>query len=1213
MRSATALCLLLVLAAPVARTQGTFEFLPIPSGFVDCFAHDVSASGDVITGICSRQDGQPEVFRWTQPTGTVPLGVPAGFLYCQGGYVSADGEVVAGYCYRAEGGDRRDRAFRWTQATGIVLLPVLAGYENGRCIAHNLSANGAVVVGSCEDEDEGLEARGFRWEGGVVVDLGDGPVAPLTATDLSGDGQVLVGSAVVTPGQGLEAYRKAGGVLMGLGDLPGGDDFSVASAVSPDGGVVVGWSASAASGSLNEAFRWTQATGMVALGDLPGGLFLSEAHSVSADGRLVAGWSESAGSPSAGFEAFLWTAERGMRRLYDALGEGLPQHPVPDGWRLVIAWVSADGQVVAGWARDLANPTREVAFRAVLAAPAEDIIVNETGDGADYDPGNGRCDADVTQAGEQCSLRAAIMEANGRGGGTITFDIPGGGIPRITIGETPLPAFTAPITIDGSTQPGGWVELSGPGLVPDELFVPGIEIGPGGGGSVVRGLVINGFRGSGVVLQAGANGCTIAGNRIGTDAAGTQARGNGTWNAQAAVQGAGVRVYSDFNLIAGNVLAGNFVFDSDVTYDAGAEVLLFEGAEGNRLEGNRIGVGAGGQVIVRSGTLIGDHPVVGVQVVGANATVVGLESGTGSPEACTGPCNLIAGHMIEVRIGAHPTLSVPAGMDNTVAGNYIGVDAAGNPQSPYGRQVGVQVTTLEEARVTVADNFVKAGHDGVSVEGHDHRILRNRVEGNAGEPSPEGSLNAAIELHGANHRVEGNAVRSLTAIGVLVFEGSGHVVTGNEITANPLGGVVLQRDPVSPPRAEITQNRTYGNRIGIDLNYDRVTRNDGGDTDSGPNDLLNYPELRAVAREGTNVRVEGLLLMPAFGEQVYRVEAFSSPQCSRTATRGAWRYGEGEHYLGASEVTTSFGNAAFAFTMPALPEGDQVVTLTATGLESHVTSEFSRCLPVVGAEQTARAEIGTDQTGLVLDGHGVAVTVTEPAGGAALHGGEEGTLFVTRYESRPDTSVYADASATSHSGSQVEPSAIAARYWYLADVGLTPDGGHEGSALRYGLCLDPAEVVVPERLGEVVLVQRNDSTGGLWMPLATTRAPHGSGEYLCAEGLAHFGEFSLGGDPSAFTDGGGPGGLPEAFALGAPYPNPAVGAMTVPYDVAEAGEVRLSVYDLLGREVARLVDGETDAGRYEAVLSAGGLASGVYVVHLTAGRFAGTRKVTLIR
>ncbi|HYE95514.1 MAG TPA: T9SS type A sorting domain-containing protein, partial [Rubricoccaceae bacterium] len=230
-----------------------------------------------------------------------------------------------------------------------------------------------------------------------------------------------------------------------------------------------------------------------------------------------------------------------------------------------------------------------------------------------------------------------------------------------------------------------------------------------------------------------------------------------------------------------------------------------------------------------------------------------------------------------------------------------------------------------------------------------------------------------------------------------------------------------------------------------------------------------------------------------------------------------------------------------------------------------------------------------------------------------LHGGDGGTLFVTRYESRPDTSVYADDSATSHSGSQVEPSAIAARYWYLADVGLTEGGGHEGSALRYALCLDPDSVVVPERLDDVVLVQRNDSTAGLWMPLDTERAPHGSGEYLCAEGLALFGEFSVGGAPSAFPDGGGPGGLPEEFALGAPYPNPASGAVTVPYDVAEAGAVRLSVYDLLGREVARLVDGEADAGRYEAVLEAGGLASGVYVVHLTAGRFADTRKVTLLR
>ena len=72
--------------------------------------------------------------------------------------------------------------------------------------------------------------------------------------------------------------------FMPLGDLPGGTVSSQAFAVSADGLVVVGTSSSA---SGVEAFRWTQAGGIVGLGDLPGGIFNSEATSVSADGSVV--------------------------------------------------------------------------------------------------------------------------------------------------------------------------------------------------------------------------------------------------------------------------------------------------------------------------------------------------------------------------------------------------------------------------------------------------------------------------------------------------------------------------------------------------------------------------------------------------------------------------------------------------------------------------------------------------------------------------------------------------------------------------------------------------------------------------------------------------------------------------------------------------------------------------------------------------------------
>jgi len=133
----------------------------------------------------------------------------------------------------------------------------------------------------------------------------------------------------------------------GLGDLPGGDFFSVAMAISADGRVVVGY---AKSTSGIEAFRWTATNGMVGLGDLSGGTFSSFAHAVSADGSVVVG----DGRSSSGTEAFRWTAATGMVGLGD----------LPGGGFLSSAFgVSADGQVVVGSGTSTLSGTRDEAFR----------------------------------------------------------------------------------------------------------------------------------------------------------------------------------------------------------------------------------------------------------------------------------------------------------------------------------------------------------------------------------------------------------------------------------------------------------------------------------------------------------------------------------------------------------------------------------------------------------------------------------------------------------------------------------------------------------------------------------------------------------------------------------------------------------------------------------------------------------------------------------
>ncbi len=89
--------------------------------------------------------------------------------------------------------------------------------------------------------------------------------------------------------------------------------------------------------------------------------------------------------------------------------------------------------------------------------------------------------------------------------------------------------------------------------------------------------------------------------------------------------------------------------------------------------------------------------------------------------------------------------------------------------------------------------------------------------------------------------------------------------------------------------------------------------------------------------------------------------------------------------------------------------------------------------------------------------------------------------------------------------------------------------------------------------------------------------------------------------------------VPEAYALEGAAPNPFTSTTAIRYALPEAASVRLSVYDLLGREVAVLVDERIEAGRHQAIFDASGLAAGVYVYRIQAGAFAAARRVTVLR
>ncbi len=89
--------------------------------------------------------------------------------------------------------------------------------------------------------------------------------------------------------------------------------------------------------------------------------------------------------------------------------------------------------------------------------------------------------------------------------------------------------------------------------------------------------------------------------------------------------------------------------------------------------------------------------------------------------------------------------------------------------------------------------------------------------------------------------------------------------------------------------------------------------------------------------------------------------------------------------------------------------------------------------------------------------------------------------------------------------------------------------------------------------------------------------------------------------------------LPKTFALHQNYPNPFNPTTVINYELPKATYVRLTVYDMLGREVATLVNETQDAGYKSVEFSASNLPSGIYVYRLTAGTFVEVKKMLMIK
>ncbi len=687
------------------------------------------------------------------------------------------------------------------------------------------------------------------------------------------------------------------------------------------------------------------------------------------------------------------------------------------------------------------------------AQAATTFTVTSTGDQSDTDLGDNLCDV----GGGVCTLRAAIEQANATAGAdTIEFNIVGLGLHTIQP-LTALPNITDTVIIDGYTEPGSTansaafplpmngtltVELDGSNL-PLDSSTWGLRVNADD--SVVRGLIINNFGNSGIIVDA--NGCVVQGNYVGTDETGMFDEGNGRGYALGSiangiftVAGANGMVLGGVNPEDRNIIAGNQAGDIFMGADNGTAL------NHSVIQGNYIGVGANGVKPLPSGyalglgnailmegthyTLIGGTDSGAGNIIGSsseygigfregvtNTTIQGNKIGTDYTGSqlmthTLGTGNAQAGIHVGIVSNAGYTLkshdiliggttasarNIISGNNNadssyiagislndgaynvTVQGNYIGTTSSGLSTLPNG--TGVLLDTSDPASYQQAyDNTIGGSSAGA----------RNVISGNKGcgvYLNGPGVTNNTFRGNYIGLGADGSTMVSNGEDGVRILDGpqnnmfggdavgEGNTIvssTGNDSSAG--AGIIAYG---STSKNSFIGNSIYANAgLGIDLSPKGLTTNDLYDADSGPNDLLNYPEYTQVNEVGGDTVIKYRVDVPA-GQ--YRVEFFSNTLADPSGN------GEGQTYLGYENILSSGpGYVAHEYTLVGLT-GAVNLALTATKIDEGsptgfgVTSEFGGFAAPIADISIAKDIINPSEVarGAVID-YGLTMTNNGP-------------------------------------------------------------------------------------------------------------------------------------------------------------------------------------------------------------------------------------------
>ena len=378
--------------------------------------------------------------------------------------------------------------------------------------------------------------------------------------------------------------------------------------------------------------------------------------------------------------------------------------------------------------------------------------VDSTGDEADDDT---LCRRLLDGSGN-CTLRAAIQQANAGNGTVIKFNISGTGTRTIQPASA-LPTITQPVFIDGEGQPGAsadtvLIELDGTnaGSGVDGLILTG-------NGSYVRGLAVNSFGGNGVVLQGRSGGQVLVGNRIGTDTGGATDEGNGA---------AGVYIYGVPDVVLrDNVISGNDFYGVHISGSGAQRAVIY---------GNTIGLNAAGT----SGL---GNTSAGVYIDGASYAAL--------------RDNVISGN------DSHGvSLSGSGGTNADILANKIGVNSTATSGLA---NAGSGVHISAGRNVAIYKNFIGSNSShGVGLTGSstcDTYIVENYIGANeSGAALGKGGSGVHIANSSYNNFVEVNTIANNTGDGVTVTATGtfGNTIWENSIYSNGGLGIDLSDDGV---------------------------------------------------------------------------------------------------------------------------------------------------------------------------------------------------------------------------------------------------------------------------------------------------------------------------------------------------------------------------------------------------------------------------------